>query len=167
MVAFSGFNKADMGLDMVTHPVLNVIYYTLTEILPAAWVLYILRKLPPKRTTQQGYQQVRMLQSCTAHNCGCVPMLVTFGVLDPQKWLSCVNDALCVRLCVVPLAYVPHIPLALPLCHLARTADSIFLRSRLPVGLPAQARVVCRMPELFAGCHACHQIEHIWQLQRC
>lgn len=58
MVALSGLDKTELGLDMFNHPIVNVIYYTLTEILPAAWVLYILRKLPPKRTTQQGYQQI-------------------------------------------------------------------------------------------------------------
>ncbi|XP_075505516.1 tobamovirus multiplication protein 1-like [Primulina tabacum] len=40
---------SDASLDVLDHPVLNLIYYTLVEILPAALVLYILRKLPPKR----------------------------------------------------------------------------------------------------------------------
>jgi hypothetical protein len=57
MVALSALDKDELGLDMFNHPLLNIIYYSLTEILPAAWVLYILRKLPPKRSTQ-GYQQV-------------------------------------------------------------------------------------------------------------
>lgn len=58
LVALSALDKEELGLDMFNHPILNVLYYTLTEILPAAWVLYILRKLPPKRSTQQGYQQI-------------------------------------------------------------------------------------------------------------
>ena len=33
------------------------VYYTLCELLPSALVLYILRKLPPRRA-QQGYQQI-------------------------------------------------------------------------------------------------------------
>ncbi|XP_073302699.1 tobamovirus multiplication protein 1-like isoform X1 [Primulina huaijiensis] len=40
---------SDASLDVLDHPVLNLIYYTLVEILPSALVLYILRKLPPKR----------------------------------------------------------------------------------------------------------------------
>ncbi|XP_073048090.1 tobamovirus multiplication protein 1-like [Primulina eburnea] len=40
---------SDESLDVLDHPVLNLIYYTLVEILPSALVLYILRKLPPKR----------------------------------------------------------------------------------------------------------------------
>ena len=36
---------------------LNLIYYSGAEIIPSALVLYILRKLPPKRQAQ-GYQQI-------------------------------------------------------------------------------------------------------------
>ncbi|XP_050371685.1 tobamovirus multiplication protein 1 [Argentina anserina] len=43
----------DATLDVLDHPVLNVIYYMLVEILPSALVLYILRKLPPKRVSAQ------------------------------------------------------------------------------------------------------------------
>ncbi|KAI3741051.1 hypothetical protein L1987_58718 [Smallanthus sonchifolius] len=39
------------SLDVLDHPVLNLIFYMLVEILPSALVLYILRKLPPKRVS--------------------------------------------------------------------------------------------------------------------
>eukprot|EP00246_Nothoceros_aenigmaticus_P007186 TRINITY_DN20854_c0_g1_i1.p1 TRINITY_DN20854_c0_g1~~TRINITY_DN20854_c0_g1_i1.p1 ORF type:complete len:289 (-),score=32.12 TRINITY_DN20854_c0_g1_i1:619-1485(-) len=52
MMAFAGFDrKAD--LDVMNHPILNAIYYTCVEIIPSALVLYILRKLPPKRVSGQ------------------------------------------------------------------------------------------------------------------
>ncbi|KAL6765665.1 hypothetical protein V8C86DRAFT_2456482 [Haematococcus lacustris] len=57
MVSLSAFDLQDLELDMLGHPLLNMLYYSLVEILPTACVLYILRKLPPKRTTQ-GYQQI-------------------------------------------------------------------------------------------------------------
>ncbi|TYI46898.1 hypothetical protein E1A91_D13G135800v1 [Gossypium mustelinum] len=45
------FNAFDKGadLDVLNHPILNLIYYLLVEILPSSLVLFILRKLPPKR----------------------------------------------------------------------------------------------------------------------
>lgn len=57
MVALSAFDRQDLELDMMGHPLLNILYYTLVEIVPSACVLYILRKLPPKRNAQ-GYQQI-------------------------------------------------------------------------------------------------------------
>ncbi|KAL5578875.1 hypothetical protein UlMin_011317 [Ulmus minor] len=48
----------DASLDVLDHPVLNFIYYLLVEILPSALVLYILRKLPPKRISAQ-YHPIR------------------------------------------------------------------------------------------------------------
>ncbi|KAL6200991.1 hypothetical protein ACLB2K_024706 [Fragaria x ananassa] len=48
----------DATLDVLDHPILNVIYYMLVEILPSALVLYILRKLPPKRVSAQ-YHPIR------------------------------------------------------------------------------------------------------------
>ncbi|XP_039035285.1 tobamovirus multiplication protein 1-like [Hibiscus syriacus] len=48
--------KAD--LDVLDHPILNLIYYMLVELLPSALVLFILRKLPPKRISVQ-YHQIR------------------------------------------------------------------------------------------------------------
>ena len=41
---------------MMGHPLLNLIYYSGAEIIPSALVLYILRKLPPKRPQQQQTQ---------------------------------------------------------------------------------------------------------------
>mmetsp|Transcript_29842 Transcript_29842/g.64353 ORF Transcript_29842/g.64353 Transcript_29842/m.64353 type:complete len:217 (+) Transcript_29842:3-653(+) len=58
MVALAAFDEADLELDILGHPLLNVAYYTLTEIIPSSCVLFILRKLPPKRAAQQGYQQI-------------------------------------------------------------------------------------------------------------
>ncbi|MFS8025679.1 hypothetical protein Hanom_Chr16g01477961 [Helianthus anomalus] len=49
---------AEMSLDVLDHPVLNLIFYMLTEILPSALVLFILRKLPPKRVSAQ-YHPIR------------------------------------------------------------------------------------------------------------
>jgi hypothetical protein len=63
VVALSAFDRQNLELDMMGHPLLNILYYSLCEILPTACVLYILRKLPPKRVQQpavhpQGYQQI-------------------------------------------------------------------------------------------------------------
>ncbi|KAK4360955.1 hypothetical protein RND71_019907 [Anisodus tanguticus] len=52
VVVLSAFD-ADASLDVLDHPILNLIYYLLVEILPSALVLYILRKLPPKRVSAQ------------------------------------------------------------------------------------------------------------------
>ncbi|XP_031131356.1 tobamovirus multiplication protein 1-like [Ipomoea triloba] len=52
VVVLSAFDS-DASLDVLDHPVLNLIYYVLVEILPSALVLYILRKLPPKRVSAQ------------------------------------------------------------------------------------------------------------------
>lgn len=52
VVVLSAFDS-DASLDVLDHPVLNLIYYLLVEILPSALVLYILRKLPPKRVSAQ------------------------------------------------------------------------------------------------------------------
>ncbi|KAI3719761.1 hypothetical protein L6452_20665 [Arctium lappa] len=57
MMCFNAFNEA-ANLDVLEHPVLNFIYYLLVEILPSALVLFILRKLPPKRGIIQ-YQAIR------------------------------------------------------------------------------------------------------------
>ncbi|MBA0649252.1 hypothetical protein Goklo_016833 [Gossypium klotzschianum] len=52
--------SADMnaGLDVLDHSILNLIYYMFVEILPSALVLFILRKLPPKRVSEQ-YHPIR------------------------------------------------------------------------------------------------------------
>lgn len=57
VVALSAFD-ADVDLDVMNHPILNFIYYMLVEILPSALVLFILRKLPPKRMSGQ-YHPIR------------------------------------------------------------------------------------------------------------
>ncbi|KAG8385722.1 hypothetical protein BUALT_Bualt03G0074800 [Buddleja alternifolia] len=57
VVVLSAFDL-DASLDVLDHPVLNLIYYTMVEILPSALVLYILRKLPPKRISAQ-YHPIR------------------------------------------------------------------------------------------------------------
>jgi hypothetical protein len=49
LVGFSAVDRQDLELDVTGHPILNALYYSLTEIIPTACVLYILRKLPPKR----------------------------------------------------------------------------------------------------------------------
>ncbi|XP_073314056.1 tobamovirus multiplication protein 1-like [Primulina huaijiensis] len=57
VVMLSAFDS-NASLDVLDHPMLNLIYYTLVEILPSALVLYILRKLPPKRISAQ-YHPIR------------------------------------------------------------------------------------------------------------
>ncbi|CAL9130216.1 unnamed protein product [Musa textilis] len=57
VVGSSAFDT-DMSLDVLNHPILDLIYYTLAEILPAALVLYVLRKLPPRRVSGQ-YHPIR------------------------------------------------------------------------------------------------------------
>ncbi|KAI5590511.1 hypothetical protein Peur_016650 [Populus x canadensis] len=54
-VVFLSAFDADASLDVLDHPVLNLIYYMLVEILPSALVLFILRKLPPKRISAQHH----------------------------------------------------------------------------------------------------------------
>ncbi|XP_004504803.1 tobamovirus multiplication protein 1-like [Cicer arietinum] len=57
LLAVSAFDeKAD--LDVLENPILNLVYYLLVEILPSALVLFILRKLPPKRVSDQ-YHPIR------------------------------------------------------------------------------------------------------------
>lgn len=57
MMCFNAFDKA-ADLDVLDHPILNLFYYLLVEILPSSLVLYILRKLPPKRGITQ-YHPIR------------------------------------------------------------------------------------------------------------
>ncbi|KAI4365055.1 hypothetical protein MLD38_021075 [Melastoma candidum] len=57
VVLLSAFDS-DASLDVLDHPILNLIYYMLVEVLPSALVLYILRKLPPKRISAQ-YHPIR------------------------------------------------------------------------------------------------------------
>ncbi|KAK9862115.1 hypothetical protein WJX84_004548 [Apatococcus fuscideae] len=57
IVAWSALDRKDADLDVLNHPLLNIVYYASVELVPSALVLYILRKLPPRRSTQ-GYQQI-------------------------------------------------------------------------------------------------------------
>nr|ACU23777.1 unknown [Glycine max] len=57
MMCFNAFDKA-ADLDVLYHPILNFMYYLLVEILPSTLVLFILRKLPPKRGITQ-YHPIR------------------------------------------------------------------------------------------------------------
>ncbi|KAG6467256.1 hypothetical protein ZIOFF_074944 [Zingiber officinale] len=52
VVGLSAFNS-NASLEVLDHPILDLVYYMLTEILPSALVLYILRRLPPKRVSTQ------------------------------------------------------------------------------------------------------------------
>ncbi|MCO5556435.1 hypothetical protein L7F22_009984 [Adiantum nelumboides] len=57
VVAISAFNEV-ADLNVLNHPLLNLVYYMVVEVLPSGLVLFILRKLPPKRTSAQ-YHQIR------------------------------------------------------------------------------------------------------------
>ena len=57
MVFFAALDPRDGSLNVMNHPILNFVYYLLVELIPSALVLYILRKLPPKRSNQ-GYQNI-------------------------------------------------------------------------------------------------------------
>ncbi|KAK1296699.1 hypothetical protein QJS10_CPB15g00112 [Acorus calamus] len=52
MMCLNAFDKA-ADLDVLNHPILNFLYYLLVEIIPCTLVLFILRKLPPKRGITQ------------------------------------------------------------------------------------------------------------------
>ena len=49
LITLSALDTRDFELDLLQHPLLNIFYYTAVEVVPSALVLYILRKLPPKR----------------------------------------------------------------------------------------------------------------------
>ncbi|XP_057976570.1 tobamovirus multiplication protein 1-like isoform X2 [Malania oleifera] len=57
MMCLSAFDE-DADIDVLDHPILNLIYYLLVEIVPSALVLFILRKLPPRRVSDQ-YHPIR------------------------------------------------------------------------------------------------------------
>jgi hypothetical protein len=57
IMCFNAFNS-EADLDVLDHPALNFIYYLMAEILPSTLVLFILRKLPPKRGITQ-YHPIR------------------------------------------------------------------------------------------------------------
>ncbi|RDX88652.1 Tobamovirus multiplication protein 1, partial [Mucuna pruriens] len=58
VMGFLSAFDSDASLDVLAHPILDLIYYMLVEVLPSALVLYILRKLPPKRISAQ-YHPIR------------------------------------------------------------------------------------------------------------
>ncbi|XP_061345556.1 tobamovirus multiplication protein 1-like isoform X1 [Gastrolobium bilobum] len=58
IMGFLSAFDSDASLDVLDHPILDLIYYMLVEVLPSALVLYILRKLPPKRISAQ-YHPIR------------------------------------------------------------------------------------------------------------
>ncbi|KAL8234601.1 hypothetical protein R6Q59_020701 [Mikania micrantha] len=57
MVAIAAFDK-NADIHVVNHPILDFAYYMIVEILPSALVLFILRKLPPRRVSDQ-YHPIR------------------------------------------------------------------------------------------------------------
>lgn len=57
VAAWSAFNNA-ANVDALNHPILNLFYYVIVEVVPSALVLFILRKLPPKRLSGR-YQAIR------------------------------------------------------------------------------------------------------------
>lgn len=52
VAAISAF-KSEVDVDVLDHPVGNFVYYMVAEIVPSTLVLFILRKLPPKRVSDQ------------------------------------------------------------------------------------------------------------------
>nr|GEY41628.1 tobamovirus multiplication protein 1-like [Tanacetum cinerariifolium] len=54
MVAVSAFDK-DADIHVLNHPILDLAYYMIVEVVPSALVLFILRKLPPRRVSDQYY----------------------------------------------------------------------------------------------------------------
>lgn len=57
ITAWSAFDQEDADLDVLKHPLLNLIYYGGAEVIPSALVLFILRKLPPKKAPA-GYAPI-------------------------------------------------------------------------------------------------------------
>lgn len=61
IVTYGAFDPSKGDLDMVkdnSYKLLNLLYYLAVEIVPSALVLFILRKLPPKRISKDGYQAI-------------------------------------------------------------------------------------------------------------
>ncbi|KAL9238354.1 hypothetical protein vseg_012786 [Gypsophila vaccaria] len=52
VAAIAAFNE-NVDVDVMDHPLANFLYYMVVEIVPSALVLFILRKLPPKRVSDQ------------------------------------------------------------------------------------------------------------------
>lgn len=66
IAGWSAFDLEEADLDVLGHPLLNLIYYLGAEIIPSALVLYILRKLPPKRVSGQNGSEGTVTQSTAA-----------------------------------------------------------------------------------------------------
>lgn len=58
VAAWSAFYGTSENLDIFNHPIINLVYYLLAEVLPASLALFILRKLPPERLSGQ-YHPIR------------------------------------------------------------------------------------------------------------
>ncbi|KAI7985094.1 Tobamovirus multiplication protein 1 [Camellia lanceoleosa] len=54
VVTLSAFDE-DADVDVLNHPILNFVYYMTVEIFPSALVLFILRKLPPRRISDRDH----------------------------------------------------------------------------------------------------------------
>ena len=57
LAAWAAVAGPGAGLDVAGHPFVNVLYYSLTELAPSALVLFILRRLPPRRAAE-GYTPI-------------------------------------------------------------------------------------------------------------
>jgi len=60
MIAVNAFIK-EVRLDVFGHPLYDALYYALVEIIPTLLVLFVLRKLPPKKVpaeTSSGYKPI-------------------------------------------------------------------------------------------------------------
>lgn len=58
MVVLSAFDS-EASLEVLDHPILDLIYYTVVEIVPSALVLYILRKIPARRPPSHQYSPIQ------------------------------------------------------------------------------------------------------------
>jgi hypothetical protein len=56
--ALATVDEDAFGLNVLKHPFLNIAFYSLVELIPAATVLFILRKLPPKRTVAPSHTPI-------------------------------------------------------------------------------------------------------------
>ncbi|KNA17201.1 hypothetical protein SOVF_082270 [Spinacia oleracea] len=54
--AISAFDE-DVDVDVLEHPLANLLYYMVVEIVPSALVLFVLRRLPSRRVSDQ-YQAI-------------------------------------------------------------------------------------------------------------
>lgn len=66
IVGWSALDKQNADLDVWQHPLLDIIYYTLVEIVPSALVLFILRCVPAHRP--------RLPRLCSNPHLSCVSL---------------------------------------------------------------------------------------------